>query len=74
MLDKLKADFDGILELVNKTPQALQETAPKMILEQWFANIAPNKLASPVSIQTATPSTHFGSRIAEVPGRIDSVR
>jgi hypothetical protein len=37
MLDKLKADFDGILELVNKTPQALQETAFKMILERWFA-------------------------------------
>jgi hypothetical protein len=42
MLDKLKADFDGILELVNKTPQPLQETAFKMILEQWFAaNVAP---------------------------------
>lgn len=37
MLDKLKADFDGILELVNKAPQALQETAFKMILERWFA-------------------------------------
>jgi hypothetical protein len=34
MLDKLKADFDGIIELVNKTPAALQETAFKMILEQ----------------------------------------
>lgn len=42
MLDKLKADFDGILELVNKTPQALQEMAFKIILEQWFAaNVAP---------------------------------
>jgi hypothetical protein len=41
MLDKLKADFDGIIELVNKAPTALQETAFKMILEQWFnANIA----------------------------------
>lgn len=42
MLDKLKADFDGILELVNKTPAPLQETAFKMILEKWFAaNAAP---------------------------------
>lgn len=42
MLDKLKADFDGILELVNKTPQALQETAFKMILQRWFeANTVP---------------------------------
>ena len=42
MLDKLKADFDGIMELVNKTPAPLQETAFKMILEQWFsANTAP---------------------------------
>lgn len=42
MLDKLKADFDAILELVNKTPPALQETALKMILEQWFsAHTAP---------------------------------
>jgi hypothetical protein len=37
MLDKLKADFDAILELVNKAPQPLQETAFKMILERWFA-------------------------------------
>src|SRR3989442_452324 len=42
MLDKLKADFDAIIELVNKTPPALQEMAFKMILEQWFsANTAP---------------------------------
>jgi hypothetical protein len=31
MLDKLKADFDRIMELVNKTPASLQETAFKMI-------------------------------------------
>jgi hypothetical protein len=37
LLDKLKADFDQILELVNKTPAPLQETAFKMILENWFA-------------------------------------
>jgi hypothetical protein len=36
LLEKLKADFDWILELVNKTPVSLQETAFKMILEQWF--------------------------------------
>ena len=42
MLDKLKSDFDGILDLVNKTPAPLQETAFKMILEHWFAtNAAP---------------------------------
>src|SRR5712692_4923700 len=48
MLDKLKADFDGIIELVNKTPAPLQEIAFKMILEQWFsANTAP-KLVPPL--------------------------
>ena len=36
MLDKLKADFDGILELVQKCPANLQETALKTILEHWF--------------------------------------
>ncbi len=36
MLDKLKADFDGILELVNKCPPGLQELALKTILEHWF--------------------------------------
>lgn len=42
MLDKLKADFDAIVELVHKSPAPLQETAFKMILEQWFiANTAP---------------------------------
>ena len=46
MLDKLKADFDGIIELVNKTPPPLQEIAFKMILEQWFsANTAPKSSA-----------------------------
>jgi len=51
MLDKLKADFDAILELVNKTPPALQETAFKMILEQWFsAHTAPKR-------RPADPST-----------------
>ena len=37
MLGKLKTDFDEIIALVNKVPPALQETAFKMILEQWFA-------------------------------------
>jgi hypothetical protein len=46
MLDKLKADFDGIIELVNKAPAPLQETAFKMILELWFsANTAPKPIA-----------------------------
>jgi hypothetical protein len=41
MLDKLKADLDSIIALVNRTPPPLQETAFKMILEQWFnANTA----------------------------------
>jgi hypothetical protein len=48
MLDKLKADFDGILELVNKTPAPLQEMAFKMILEQWFnANNSPKPSPPP---------------------------
>jgi hypothetical protein len=55
MLDKLKADFDGIIELVNKAPAPLQELALKMILEQWFiANTAPK------SITPATPSGPSG--------------
>lgn len=42
MLDKLKADFEGIIELVNRAPPALQEMAFRMILEQWFnANVVP---------------------------------
>lgn len=48
MLDKLKADFDAIIELVNKAPVPLQETAFRMILEQWFsANIAPKPAPQP---------------------------
>lgn len=38
MLDELKADFDGILELVNKCPANLQEMAFKTILEHWFTS------------------------------------
>ncbi len=44
MLDKLKADFDGILELVAKVPDPLKETAFKIILGRWFAA---NAVASP---------------------------
>lgn len=48
MLDKLKADFDKIMELVNKTPAPLQEMALKIILEQWFsANTAPKPVLPP---------------------------
>ena len=54
MLDKLKADFDAIIELVNKAPAPLQETAFKMILEQWFNANAVHK--SPPQV-AASPST-----------------
>lgn len=62
MLDKLKADFDEIINLVNKAPASLQETAFKMILEQWFSENTAPKPASPplhassVSGAPATPS------------------
>jgi len=47
MLDKLKADFDGILELVQKVPDPLKETALKIILDHWFtANAAPPHVTS----------------------------
>lgn len=61
MLDKLKADFDRIIELVNKTPPPLQETAFKMILEQWFnANTAPKPVppaSPPLPPGTGAPAT-----------------
>jgi len=50
MLEKLKADFDAIIELVKMAPPALQEMAFKMILEQWF--IA-NTAAKPAGAATA---------------------
>jgi hypothetical protein len=54
MLEKLKADFEEIIELVNKTPAPLQELAFKMILEQWFiANIAPVATPSPPAAPTS---------------------
>ena len=64
MLDKLKADFDGILELVAKCPAPLQETAFKMILEKWFTA---NAVAAPVATPNAAakgggpPSVHVGA-------------
>jgi len=65
MLDKLKADFDGIIELVNKAPAALQETAFKMILEQWFsANTAPK----PVPPSPPTTPAPLGSGSPAAPG------
>jgi hypothetical protein len=57
LLDKLKADFDGIIDLVNKTPAPLQETAFKMILEQWFnANIAPKSVPMPPAPAPPAPA------------------
>jgi len=62
MLDKLKADFDEIIALVNKAPASLQETAFKMILEQWFnANaspkpVPPTSTASPAAVPPTGPS------------------
>src|SRR5262245_29135716 len=56
MLDKLKADFDEIIELVKKAPAPLQETAFKMILERWFsANIAPSVSPPPPPPPPGTP-------------------
>jgi hypothetical protein len=64
MLDKLKADFDEIIELVNKTPAPLQELAFKMILEQWFSANAPKPVASlptsPAPGGTGTPAVPGG--------------
>lgn len=64
MLDKLKADFDGIIELVNKTPAPLQEMALKMILEQWFsANTLPKPVpppAPPAQLGAGAPPSSGG--------------
>jgi hypothetical protein len=61
MLDKLKADFDRIIELVNNTPPPLQETALKMILEQWFnANIAPKPAPPPTPPGPGAPGASGG--------------
>jgi hypothetical protein len=71
MLDKLKADFDGIIELVKKAPAPLQETAFKMILEQWFsANTAPKPVPPP-----PTPTAPPGPSTPAAPGGIpDAVK
>jgi hypothetical protein len=65
MLDKLKADFDEIIELVNKAPTPLQELAFKMILEQWFsANIAPK------AVTPASASAPSGTSAPAAPGGV----
>jgi hypothetical protein len=61
MLDKLKADFDEIIELVNKAPAPLQELAFKMILEQWFnANATPKAPPTQPVPPTTTPASGAG--------------
>jgi hypothetical protein len=66
MLDKLKADFDAILELVNKTPPALQETAFKMILEQWFsANTAPKPRTADPAKTPGSPGPSMAGAVLE---------
>jgi hypothetical protein len=54
MLDKLKAEFDDIIELTKKAPAPLQELAFKMILEQWFNSNATPKPA-PLPATPAAP-------------------
>lgn len=61
MLDKLKADFDKIMDLVKQTPASLQETAFRMILEQWFsANIAPKSPLPALPSSPLAPGTPTG--------------
>ena len=70
MLDKLKADFDAILELVQKAPASLQETAFKMILEQWFnANVA-SKLVTPPPAASASSHGPLASPAVGVPDAV----
>lgn len=68
MLDKLKADFDGILELVNKCPPALQELAFKTIFEHWF--VANGEAAKGKLPGTGQPS----GDVSGVTGVVDSVK
>jgi hypothetical protein len=70
MLDKLKADFDGILELVNKCPANLQEMALKTILEHWFASNT--TLAAPLKGQ-GSGNQSFGASAAST-GVPDAVK
>lgn len=61
MLDKLKADFDEIIKLVQKAPTPLQETALKVILEQWFsANTAPKPAPQPQVTASGLTSPALG--------------
>jgi hypothetical protein len=66
MLDKLKADFEAILELVSKAPSPLQETAFKMILERWFIANAPPPTVTP----PATPPQSLGAGAPTAPSGI----
>lgn len=73
MLDKLKADFDEIIELVNKTPSPLQEMAFKMILEQWFtANTTPK--APPVTGQGTGKGAAAATPAGVAAGAPDAVK
>jgi hypothetical protein len=65
MLDKLKADFDGIIELVNKTPAPLQEMALKMILEHWF-----NAYTLPKPVLPPAPPAPLGAGAPPAPGSV----
>jgi hypothetical protein len=57
VLDKLKVDFEGILELVQKCPPNLQETALRTILEHWFAVNAVVPATNPANARTpVTPN------------------
>lgn len=68
MLDKLKADFDTIVELVKKVPAPLQEMAFKMILERWFdANIAPKQAPPPPASEQNGQATPVGAPDAVKP-------
>ena len=61
MLEKLKVDFEEILDLVNKTPASLQELAFKTILEHWFiANATAKPIVPPAPGGSISPTAPVG--------------
>lgn len=58
-LERLKTDLDGILAVVEKCPANLQETAFRVILERWLADLSPPPAAPQPNLPGPTPPVNM---------------
>lgn len=63
-LERLKGDLDGILAVVEKCPTDLQQTAFRVILERWLADLSPPSSGPQPNVPGSTPPVNTMASLA----------